>query len=375
MNNHSTSTPPSSGQKLGMTPAAGVPPVAPSNPADNARVPGVATAASSPVLFAMKAFLESEQPAKGVVIVTNSDPTVSAVAIAAVADGIVRNHAIADLPVRPISKIAFFHPSGSRAPVPVKAFVSKDIQAQVHMVPISHCHRFNPLVPEGMHILMSDLRPGECVFVQVECKDLTRDATIVALAELNAKVEELGALLVIFVFHTKKQDVTWLQEHCGVFVEVGKCEPGPGAQAAAALTNLSLSHWHPHGIGRVMVEAFLDANGAWTYRSEPFIAERAIIRLSWHLRFKEVTVEQIAKIIDIHKSNVSRGLDCLLIPPDNTVGLAPPRGSRRRWISRYPQVENLWLVNKPEQDVAAGSAPKMTSMTDRAPPATPNGKP
>lgn len=373
--NNSTSAPLSSGQKPGVTPATGVPTVAASNPPDNARATGVAPAASSPVLFAMKTFLESEQPAKGVVIVANSDPTVSAVAMAAVADGIVCDHAIADHQVRHVSKVTLLHPSGPRGSVPLKAFASSAIKAKLHEVPISHCIHFNPLAPEGVHILVNQLKLGECVFVQVEYKDLTRDAAIVALAELNANVEQLDALLVLFIFHTKKQDVGWLQERCGVFVEVCKCEPGPNAQAAVVLTNVSLSYWHPHGIGRVMVEAFLNSDNVWTYSSEPFIAGRAIIRLSWHLRFKGVTVEQIAKIIDIHKSNVSRGLDSLLIPPDNAVGLVPPRGSRRRWISRYPEVENLWLVNKLEQNVAAGNAPKMTSVTDRVPHATPNAKP
>jgi hypothetical protein len=325
-----------------------------------ARAPSVATAAWSPVLFATKAFRESEQPAKGVVIVANSDPTVSAVAAAAVAHGIVVDHAVANLPVRAISQISFLRPSRPRGTVPLNAFASSAVKAKLRDVTISHCPHLNPFVPEGVHIVLNHLKPGECVFVQVENKNLT-DGAIVALAELNAQVEELGALLVIFVFHEKKQEMTWLREHCGVFVEVGKCEPGPGAQAAVALTNVSLSHWNPHGIGRVMVEAFLDANGVWTYRSEPFIADRAIIRLSWHLRFKGVTVEQIAKLIGIHKSNVSRGIDSLLIPPDNTVGLVPPKDSRKRWIGRYPDVEKLWPVNEPETSAGTGVVGEATN--------------
>jgi hypothetical protein len=358
----------------------------------NAPAPGVATAAHASDLVAIPAFRDTVTRTNGVVILTNSDPTVSAVATAAVADGIVRDHAIADQPVGQISKITFLHPSGPRGPVPLRAFVSSHARAKLHEVHLIHCSRLT-LVPEGVHILVNQLNPGECVLAQVECKDLTREAAIVALAELNARVRELGALLVIFVFHTKKQDVSWLQEHCGVFVEVGKCEPGPDAQAAVVLTNVSLSCWHPHGIGRVMVEAFLGADNAWTYRSEPFIAERAVIRLAWSLCFKKVKFEQIKEIIGIDKSNISRGLASLLIPPDNTVGLVPPSGSRKRWISRYPEVETIWPVSKPNQSTgtgvageaanasgpsktdSAGRVPKIASASDRPPPATPNGKP
>ena len=339
MNNNSTSAPPSSGQKLGMTPATNVPTAAASNPVGNASAPRVASAAP-PMLFAMKGFLESARPAKGVVVVTNSEATVSAIAMAAVADGIVCDHAIAGQPVHHISKITFLHASGPRGPVPLKAFASSAVKAILDELQISHCTHLNPLVPEGVHILVEQLKPDECVFAQVESKDVTRETAFVALAELNAKAQELGALLVIFVFHTRKQNVGWLQEHCNLFVEVGGCEPGPGAQAAIVLTNTSLESWHPHGIGRVMVEALLGSDNAWTYRSEPFIAERATIRLAWYLRSKGAKIEQIAEIVRINKSNVSRGLDSLLIPPDNTVGLAPPKRWLPRWAARY-KVDSL----------------------------------
>ncbi|RKE24444.1 hypothetical protein B0G76_8331 [Paraburkholderia sp. BL23I1N1] len=331
--------------------------------ADNASAPGVAKVASSPVLFAMKVFLESEQPEKGVVLVTNSDPTDSAVAMAAVAHGIVCDDAIANQQIRHISNITFLHPSGRRALVPVKAFASSAVKAKLREVPVSHCTNLNPLVPEGVHIVLNQLKPGECIFVQIDYQTVVRDVAIAALAELNVKIKELGAVLVIFVLHSKKQDVSWLQGHCGMFVEVGKCEPGPGAQAAVALTNVSLSSWHSHGIGRVMVEAFLEPDNTWSYRSEPFIAGRAIIRLAWCLCRKGVKLEQIAKVIGIDKSNISRGLALLLIPPNNTVGLVSPKGCRKRWISRYPEAENVWPVNKPDQRAGTNATDEVTKVS------------
>jgi hypothetical protein len=69
-----------------------------------------------------------------------------------------------------------------------------------------------------------------------------------------------------------------------------------------------------------MVEAILDSAGVWIYRAEPFIAERATIRLAWYPRVRRVKIEQVAKIIDINRSNVSRGSDSVLVPPPRQCG-------------------------------------------------------
>ena len=340
-----------------------------SNAVDNSIAPRVA-AAAAPVLLATKAFLASEQRVTGIVIVTNSDQTNSAVAAAAVADSIVCTQMIADQPVYPTSKITFLQPSGLRRPVSLKPFASSTLKAKLAETPIRNCSHLNLVTPEGVHIAANYLKSGESIFAHVEYKDVARDVAIGSLSELNAKAEELNALVVIFVSHTKKQDVSWLQNHCRAYVEVGKCEPGPGAQAAVVLTNVSLSHWHAHAIGRVMVEAFLEADGTWVYHAEPVIAERAIMRLAWYMSHKasymsdkNVPLRDIAKVIGIDVSNVSRGFTQLLIPPKNTVGLAPPNGWLNRWATNY-NLELLWPRKKPGQGADAGVITAATKASD-----------
>ncbi|WP_301235481.1 hypothetical protein [Pandoraea cepalis] len=289
--------------------------------------------------------------AKRVVVATVNDPTLLAMSIAAITGGIVRDRIIADLSVDPMSAITILSPSASRVSEAVKTFTPKDVQAQLQTAMIGHCNSFDPFCPEGAHILKEYLSPGKCVVAHVEYKNLTRDAATGVLAHLNALVEQMGAFVIIFVVCTKKQDTAWLRAYAGEFVEISKCEPGPSAQGAIVLTNVNLADHHAQGIGRVMVEAFVDSGGTYTYRSEPFIAERAVVRLAWCMRNKGAKIEQIAKLIGCNKSNVSRGFENLLIQPNNAVGMKPPKGSRARWATVY-DLDEVWPRKAPDAGVA-----------------------
>jgi hypothetical protein len=354
---------------------------------------GAAAVAQVAALHAFKGFRLTAEPAKGVAVVSVVNRTWLAVTIGSLVDSILRDGTIADMPCSHILAATFPYPAGSREAEPVKAYAGQYVKANKLRLAPTDCSRINPWLPEGGHIVVNNLKPGECVIVQVDYKDTMRDDVLVTFAYLKAAAMKIGALIVIVVLCAKKQDVAWLGPHCDVFVEVGKCEPGPGAQAAIALVNESLAGWHSQGIGRVMAEAKLASNGDWTHRREPFIAERAIMRLAWYLYAEGVTIEKIAAIIGINKSNVSRGFDALLIPPKNTVGLVPPKGWHKRWAVRHPEVEQLWPVSKPETGTGTGvvgdvfatsPTPKGgntahvangTPATSHARPVPPNGKP
>ncbi|MFP3275110.1 MAG: hypothetical protein RXR52_29905, partial [Paraburkholderia sp.] len=353
---------------------------APADHVSAATGPGLTAADDGPVLEApeiaqaiKKAFLTAVEPRTGVAIVTCSDPTNFAATEAAVASGILENQVIADQPVNPVSTITFLYASGSNKAKPVMAYAAKAIRAKKLLIEqIDRCTRFHILAPEGAHIAIGRLKPGACIFAQVEYKDLTRDDVIAALAQLNAEAHKLGALIVIFILHTRKQDVTWLREHCQVFVEAGKCEPGPRAQIALVLTNVTLANWHPQGIGRVMVEGFLDPDGAYTYRPEPFIAERAIIRLAWyvlrhaHLHKEKVSLAKIGQVIDISPSNISRGVAPPMISPKNAVGVSPPTGWHDRWATDY-NLDILWTRKSGGKDVVVGSTDKTQDLAPSMP--------
>lgn len=277
-----------------------------------------------------------ELPNKGVVLVTGTDPAIFAVAVAAIVNGIHTDSTIADLQVGPVSVITFLHSPGSRDAESVKSYACKDAHAgKLQAKSIKHCRRFDPLCPGGVPHVIRNLKQGNCVFVFVDYRDLKRDDAIAALVDLNAEAARLGALVAIYVQHTKKQDVTWLRYYCIAAVEVRKCEPGPEAIVAIALDNLTLASKHLLGVGRVMIEAFRERDGGWTYRSGPLIAERAVIRLAWYFAHEGMKLRDIAKIGGIAASNISRGLQPLLIQPKNAVGLAPPAGWRARWTRDY----------------------------------------
>jgi hypothetical protein len=311
-----------------------------------------------------KTFRESVETAKGVVLVTCTDPTIVAVAVAAIVNGIHTNGTISDQPIVPVATITLPHSSGSREVESVKSYARRDIQAgKLNMERKDHCRRLNPLSPEGVHFLMSHMKPGGCVVAIVEYRNLQRDDAIAALAEINSEAQKLGVLVVICVLHTQKQDAASLRDHCAVCVVVRKCEPGPGAQIAIVLDNTALAGRHDHGIGRVMIEASLEPDGTWTFTREPFIAERAIIRLAWfmlrraHLSKANLPLAKIAQVIGISPSNISRGIGALLISPKNALGVAPPTGWVTRWAKDY-DLEPLRTRESPNQGATDNGAPK-----------------
>ncbi|MGP8433729.1 hypothetical protein ACT2FY_05450 [Paraburkholderia fungorum] len=320
-----------------------------------------------------KSFLGAVEPLTGAAIVTCSNPMNFAATQAATASSILDDGVIADFPVAPVSTITFLSASSLQKAKPVTAYAAKAIRAKKLLIKhIDRCTRLHILAPEGAHIAIANLEPGKCIFAQVEYKDFMRDDVIAALAPLNAEAKKLGALIVIFILHTRKQDVTWLREHCQVFVEAAKCEPGPRAQIALVLTNVTLADWHPQGIGRVMVEGFLDPDGAYTYRSEPFVADRAIIRLAWyvlrhaHLHKEEVSLAKIGQVIGIAPSNISRGVAPPMISPKNAVGVSPPMGWHDRWAIDY-NLDILWTRKPAGTDVVAGSADKTKELAPSVP--------
>ncbi|MDN7905547.1 hypothetical protein QZM18_15725 [Burkholderia diffusa] len=322
-------------QQKTVTQSVGVPPAstAPANPSTEP----IPDATGSVVKAANEnATDHGEQPNKGVVLVTSTDPTSLAVAVAAIVNGIHTTGTIADLPVCPVSVITFLRSPGARDAESVKAYARKDLQAgKLLAKSIKHCRRFDPLCPGGVPHVMRYLKQGTCVFAFVDYRDLTRDDAIAALVDLKAEAVACGALVVIYVQHTKKQDVTWLRDYCMAAVEVRKCEPGPGAPVAITLENLTLASDHMLGVGRVTIEAFPAPDGSWTYRPESFIAERAVIRLAWYLAHEGMKLRDIAKIVGIAASNISRGLQSLLIQPKNAASLAPPADWRARWGRDY----------------------------------------
>lgn len=352
-------------QQKTVTQSVGVPPAS-TTPANPSAEP-IPEATDSIVKAANEnATDHSERPDKGVVLVTSTDPTIFAVAFAAIVNGILTDGTIADLLVCPVSVITLLHSPGSRDAESVKSYACKDAQAgKLQAKSIKHCRRFDPLCPGGVPHVIRNLKQGNCVFAFVDYRDLKRDDAIAALVDLNAAAAEHGALVVIYVKHSKKQDVTWLRDYCIAAVDVHKCEPGPGAIAAAALDNLTLASDHLRGVGHVMIEAFREQYGGWTYRSEPFIAERAVIRLAWCLAHEGMKLRDIAKIGGIAASNISRGLQPLLIQPKNAVGLAPPADWRTRWAHDYDlNADNPGTMQEPADTPSNSPAAKVASETE-----------
>lgn len=315
--------------------------------------------------LALKGFKERAMLVSGVVVIANADPTTTAMMLAAIAHSIVSDGTIADAPVLPVSSVVVPYPQGSREVESMKAYASADLAAhKTQFVALENCRRLNPFTSEGAHIVMGRLKPGTCVLLHVDYNCLSRVDTIASLTALHAEATKVGSIVVISILRATKQDTTWLREYCGVYIEAFTCQPGPGAHVAVALINTSLAGWHALGIGRVMVEASLGVDGSWTYTAAPYISERAAMRLAWYLRAKGCAITDIARVIGIHKSNISRGLDALLISPQNSIGLAPPEGCAKRWATQY-KLDDVW-PRKSKSSASSPIQPKAHAMTPAA---------
>ncbi|MGJ0528295.1 hypothetical protein ACR42A_32500 [Burkholderia gladioli] len=275
-------------------------------------------------------------PDKGVVLVTSADPTIFAVAIAAIVKSIHVDGTVADLPVCSVSKITFLHVPGSHDAESVKSYAAKELQAgKLLAQPIRHCRRFNPLSFSALPYIMRFLTPGTGVLIPADYEDLTHDEAIAALVDLNAAAVKNDTILVIFLQHEKKRNVMWLRNYCMAAVDARKCEPGPRALTAVVLDNVTLASEHLRGIGRAIIEVFRDPKQGWIFQQEPFIAERAVIRLAWYLAHEGMKLRDVAKIVGIAASNISRGFQALLIQPKSAGGFIPPANWRARWALDY----------------------------------------
>lgn len=258
------------------------------------------------------------------------------IATAAITHSILHDKKLADMPICNIHSVKLVQSTPPRIADPLGAYAAADLkQEKLLILPIDMDKHRNHDIPYELIVAKELIKPGECVIIQIDCFQLSYDDAIAKLSRLDTAAREMGVLVVVLMPGRKMVDMSYLNDHCALYIDIEACDPEPDAQIALAVTNVTLAGWHIQGIGRVQVDGLLMDDGTWKYRTEPLIAKRATTRLAWYLAHAGFTPAATAKIIGPTKPSVLADLAALTIPPSNSVGLKPPAAWLDRWKLRY----------------------------------------
>lgn len=148
----------------------------------------------------------------------------------------------------------------------------------------------------------------------------------VGLTRISNIAKQAGAWVMMFMVCPDGYEKTTLDQLCEEYIEVTECEPYPDWQLAFVFDFVNIRNLQILGYSNAMCSVKL-ADGVLRREFEPFVSHKLLTRAIWSLRGQQKTVEEIAKLVGLNKSNVSRSLAGL--PPTRTVNIHP------HWLEDY----------------------------------------
>lgn len=146
------------------------------------------------------------------------------------------------------------------------------------------------------------------------------------LSRISAAAKQAGAWVMVIVVSANGCQNAPLHQLCDEYIEVTKCEPYPGCYTAFAFDCVNIRDLNPIGVGKTMCSVKLK-DGVLRRDFEPFVSQELLTRAIWTLRGQRQTIVEIAKLVGLHKSNVSRRL----------AGLPQPHSTNihAEWLEEY----------------------------------------
>ena len=274
----------------------------------------------------------------GVVLFVADDPNVVPYARVMVERAILERTPIADLPMPGAKALRALYSSDSRAADLAETLHRRSppvrqITERHFCVRLPHCRNFSGMTNEGAHLLLEHLGDGECVTALHAVNGAVREEMAGVLGTLDNAAKARKGLVALFVHWPHANDIAWVRHHVREVILVDQCEPGPGALMAFSLTATSLENQHAWGVGRTMCEVSMTA-GDLNFTQEIFVASTALDRAIWYLYREHETLNTIASLVGLDKSNVSRRLNALPLPKDLDAEVNPCDGWREDWFPR-----------------------------------------
>lgn len=149
---------------------------------------------------------------------------------------------------------------------------------------------------------------------------------LVGLTRISNVAKQAGVWVMMFMVCPDGYEKTTLDQLCDEYIEVTECEPNPDGQVAFVFDFVNIRNLRLYGLGKTMCSVKL-TDGVLRRHYEPFVSHELLTRAIWSLRGQQKTVEEIAKLVGLNKSNVSRRL----------AGLPPPRNVNTHvdWLEDY----------------------------------------
>lgn len=159
-----------------------------------------------------------------------------------------------------------------------------------------------------------------------------------ACSRLRTAAINAGSYLMLFLVANPNARGGRISDFTDGYVAVDKCEREPGAFLTFSAKCSELSDLHPLGIGNSMCSVKIeDSLYSWTW--EQFISKTVVDRVIWKLRCEGRSLDYIAKVVRMHKSNVHRHLAALVA----TRPMVPIRG----WLNRYAEILDIETSPQP----------------------------
>lgn len=267
----------------------------------------------------------------GVVLVQVKDIGLMPYVRSTVERAVIHQDSIADLPFPKIRSLKALHAWDSRRDADLaKRLRGDEVGLQLSSLLLEDCPTLNCLSSEGATLLLEHLESNGCVTVQQTYRSILREHIVSSLGALENRAKAQHGLILLFVQCSPTDDVAWMTDHVTEFISAEECEPGPGAEIAFCLASQSLYNQHGCGIGRSMYEIAI-GNG-FKHKRSVFIAANARDRFMWLMRRDGASLSEIAELLGIDKSTVSKRLKSLL---PNTLNLQVDLrvGWRKEWFS------------------------------------------
>ncbi|HDR9021298.1 TPA: hypothetical protein QDB09_001813 [Burkholderia vietnamiensis] len=165
---------------------------------------------------------------------------------------------------------------------------------------------------EGLETLLPVIGNAEDGWVTLaqSCDSLPPEHLIAGMHEIRTAAEQANAYVLLFVVCANEDQVPSIQDFCDEYLEVGECEPDPGAHLAFSIAASRFADMHALGYGKVICNVTL-TNDSYMRTFEPFIATSLRDRLIWKLRAAGKSLSEIGELVGLHKSSVKRCLDAM----------------------------------------------------------------
>ena len=174
------------------------------------------------------------------------------------------------------------------------------------------------------------------------------------LNQYRAEAKMAGVLVIVMLACPEGYKKSELPALCEEFIEVDEVEPDFDQDLAMSFDVHSQRGMHRMGLGKVMCSLSY-ANRRINVSFAPFVSKKSNVRALWYLHCAGRTNAKIAKVVELHPSNVTRQLQKLprsapVVMPDD-------------WIKKM-----LAHFDFEEGDAEDASKPKSKSSGHRPPP-------